>query len=217
MRSVCCGLFFLHMLAAGGYPGQAKSGHPRESPPRESPPLDVNLMVRTHNGQSVFQIGEMIELELLFTSTSPKKYLVSTSTFDRPDHIAVEPLSGWYDPLSIFFRLCPVLFDGGLVGTQALSPKPTIVGLLLNEWVRFKDPGEYQITVQSGRAGRKNAKRVLSLTSNRLSLRIVSATAQWQERTLRSALAVLDATGSATDLSWTQRRHDRRQPRSCGI
>jgi hypothetical protein len=85
-----------------------------------------------------------------------------------------------------------------------LSTAPFVFRLELNKWVRFDDPGEYQITIQSQRVGTANPKRLLTLNSNRLPLRIVPATTQWQEETLRNALTVLDQTAPATNLTWEQ-------------
>jgi len=178
-------MFLLHALATSGYSGQDRTP--------ESAPSDVNLTIRTHGGQSVFQIGATIELDLMFTSTIRKKYLVTEGyTLDR---IAVAPLSGWDHPRGDFNKLCPALSAVSTISsTQPLSAKPTTLGLTLNESVRFKDPGKYQITVQSQRVGTANPKRLLTLNSNRLSLTIVPATEQWQQQTLRNAVNVLDET-----------------------
>src|SRR5258708_3306879 len=167
-RRSCVALLLLYGLAAGAISGQ---GEVRRRP--ESTPADVNLTIRTRGGQSVFHIGETIELELSFTSTAPRKYVVDASTFyDRrfsPDRIAVTPLSGWDDPLADFYRLCSVFFEGGLVNTNGSSAEPTVVNLELNEWIRFNNPGEYQISVQSQRPRTRTPKRLLTLNSNRLS------------------------------------------------
>ena len=92
-------------------------------------------------------------------------------------------------------------FMSVLGGTLPLSRKPIIVSLTLNDWVRFKDPGQYQIAVESQRVGTANPKRFLTLNSNRLPITIVLPTPQWQEETLRNAIAVLDATASTADLA----------------
>jgi hypothetical protein len=200
-RSVCCILFFLHTLATAGYSAQAKSG---PGPGPEYSPEDALLTIRTHSGQSVFHIGEMIELDLAFTSSAPQKYSVDASVFERPftpDNIAVTPRAGWEDPIGAFYKLCPVLYEGGLQNDLTLSPQPTIVSIELNKWFRFERPGEFEIKVDSGRVSSPNGRsgRIV-LSSNRLPIRIIPATAQWQDETLRNALEVLDQTG--TDTFW---------------
>ena len=199
-HSVCCALFLLLAFSSAGYSGQVKSG---PSTGTEYSPEDALLTIRTHTGQSVFHIGEMIELDLAFTSPAPEKYSVDASTFDRsfsPDHVTVTPRAGREDPLGAFYRLCPVAYQGGLQNDLTLSPKPTIVPIVSNDWFRFEKPGEYEIHVDSGRVSQVGGRsgRDLILSSNRLPIRIIPATVQWQDETLRNALAVLDQTGTDT-------------------
>jgi hypothetical protein len=111
-------------------------------------------------------------------------------------------LCGWDDALGDFNQLCPQLSAVSFIQTTpSLSPKSIILNLKLNDWVRFKDPGQYQITAQSQRAATANPTRLLTLNSNRLPITIVPANPQWQEQTLRNAVAVLDATASTLDLT----------------
>ena len=198
-RSFCIGLFLLNALPAGVYSGQVQRG---DGP--ESSPSDVKLT--------------MIEFDLLFTSTARKKYLVIDSNAAPPfatERIAVAPLSGWDNPLVDINGLCPgVTIWSVMSSAPDLSAKPFVLDLELNKWIRFKDPGEYQISIQSQRAGRRNPRRFLTLKSNRLSLTIASATTQWQEETLKSAVRVLDETGSAADLTWDQRKARAGSPNS---
>ncbi len=203
-RSFCI-LFVLSALTARGYAGQAQQdGGP------ESSPSDIKLKIRTRSGQSVFQIGETIELELSFTSTDRKKYLVYDSNEAQPfptERIAAAPLLGWDNPLVDINQLCPtIIIQSILSSTNFLSAKQFVLGLELNQWIRFKAPGEYQIAVQSQRAFMRNPKRLLTLRSNRLSLTIVPPETHWQEQTLNSAVSVLDKTDSAADLTWEQRQ-----------
>ena len=73
---------------------------------------------------------------------------------------------------------------------------------MLNEWFRFEKPGGYEIHVDSDRVsqvgGTPRSGRDLILSSNRLPIRIIPATPQWQDETLRNALAVLDQTSTDT-------------------
>jgi len=199
VRCSCLVLFLLHLFATGGYSGQAQSG---PNPGPEYSPEDALLTIRTHTGQSVFHIGEMIELDLAFTSTAPQKYSLDAAHFERPfgvDNITVTPRLGWEDPFGAFYKLCPVMYEGGLQNILTLSKQPTIVPIVLNDWFRFERPGEYEIKVDSGRVSSPNGRsgRIV-LSSNRLPIRIIPATAQWQEETLKNAFAVLDQTGTDT-------------------
>lgn len=194
MRRSCLVLFLLQALAAAGYssPAQPVRGS-------ESAPSDLKLTIRTHGGRSVFQIGETIGLELLFSSTTPKKYLIDIASYPL-DRAAVAPLSGWDNPLGDFHRLCPAMTAVSVLGgTLPLSRKPMTLSLTLNDSVRFKDPGQYQITVESQRVGIAKTKTLLTISSNRLPITITPAAEQWQEQTLTNAVRVLDLTASAAD------------------
>ena len=194
MRSIAIALSALLALAAGGQAAQS-------DPPQPSIPPDVKLKVRTKGGQTTFQLGEVIPLELEFTSTAPKKYRLDMATYDRSgrlgeDSFAVKPDSGWDDPLFLYFHAYQGFIGGGLRGSATLSAEPTLVTRELNEWVRFQTPGEYRVTVASTRVskldGQPNATW-LSVISNELSLTIVPAAPKWQQETLRHAVEVLDA------------------------
>ena len=47
------------------------------------PSLDPQLTVTIRNNQSSFHIGEIISLDLAFTSSSPNTYQLDTATYDR--------------------------------------------------------------------------------------------------------------------------------------
>ena len=172
---------------------------------RPSAAPDIRLTVRTKGDQTLFRIGEVIRLELAFTSTTPKKYQLDMASYDRSGRLreesfAVEPESGWDDPLYLYYHAYQGFFGGGLRGMKVLSAEPTALNLELNEWVRFQTPGKYRVTLTSGRATRLDrefGQNAVTLTSNELVLNIVPAPPQWQQETLQHALAVLDAKPAA--------------------
>ena len=64
---------------------------------------DVNLTVHTRGNESTFQVGQVIELELSFTSAKPKAYQIDMATYDRSGRLnaetfAIKPAAGWEDP-----------------------------------------------------------------------------------------------------------------------
>src|SRR5579872_2757429 len=88
-------------FAIVSYAAQCISG---QSP--ESAPSDIHLSVRTHGGQLVFRVGEVIPLELSFSSAAPKTYQLDMATYDRSgrlnaERFTVQPTSGWRDPLDL--------------------------------------------------------------------------------------------------------------------
>ena len=162
-------------------------------------PEGVKLTARTKGDQTVFHIGELIPLELSFTSSSVNTYQIDTASYDRSGRLGmesfkVEPNSGWDDPLALYFESYSGFIGGGLRGFQKLSTQPSVIHRALNEWVRFNQPGRYRIVVASSRVGRADPtfwSHPMEVQSEGLWLTIVPATAEWQESTLERARAVL--------------------------
>jgi hypothetical protein len=84
----------------------------------QSTDANVKLAIHTRGDQSTFRIGEVIPLELSFSSTTPDKYRIDMASYDRSgrlnaDRFLVEPSSGWDDPLNLYIRSYGVWFGGG--------------------------------------------------------------------------------------------------------
>lgn len=169
-----------------------------------SPP-DLRFEIHTRNDQDTFRIGEVIPLELRFSSTSKQKHELDMATYDRSGRLNsekfdVQPRTGWTDPLRIYFRAYKAFVGGGVRGSHTLSAKPTIIELELNEWVRFEQPGQYHISVVSSRLGAATGPSSFSAprqsgiaASNELELTIIAAEPLRQAQTLARATVVLDS------------------------
>jgi hypothetical protein len=149
-------------------------------------PKGVKLTVRTKGDQTIFHIGELIPLELSFTSAPENNYQINTASYDRSGRLGVEsyqvePNTGWDDPLALYFQSYGGLSGGGLSGFQKLSEQPAVIHRALNEWVRFNQPGRYRVVVTSSRVSR--------VGSESLWLTIIPATPEWQAATLEDALS----------------------------
>lgn len=162
---------------------------------------DVRLEIQSPAGQTTFQVGEVIPLELVFTSAVPTVYSLSLPIWDRSgrvdvDHFEVEPKTGWSDPLAAHFHAMPAILAGGPLSFRELSFSPEKVDITLNEWVRFEASGKYTVKVRSGRVFAKEASpaEVFEIESKPLPLRIMQASEEWQEKTLQNATEVLDST-----------------------
>jgi len=172
--------------------------------PSQSAPVpsrDPQLTLTIRNSQSNFRIGEIIPLDLAFTSATPNTYQLDTATYDRSgrlneDQFIVEPKSGFDDPLQLYFHAYKGFMMGGLRGYKSLSTTPATVHADLNEWVRFKAPGQYRLTVVSSRVSRVGSNEFgnPSVTSNSVTLTILPPTKEWQDATLKSAIQFLDST-----------------------
>ncbi len=163
-----------------------------QSPDSES----VKLTVRTKGDQTIFHIGELIPLELSFTSASENHYQINTASYDRSGRLGVEsyqvePSTGWDDPLALYFRSYGGTIGGGLSGFQKLSEQPAVIHRALNEWVRFNQSGRYHVAVTSSRVSRVGAEflsKPKEVPSDGLWLTIIPATPEWQAATLAEAL-----------------------------
>jgi hypothetical protein len=165
------------------------------------PSRDLQLTVTLRNNQSSFHIGEIIPLDLAFTSPTPNAYQLDMATYDRSgrlneDQFVVSPNNGSDDPLQLYFRAYKGFMAGGLRGFKGLSTTPATIHADLNEWVRFKAPGQYRLTVISNRVSKVGSNEFgnPTVTSNSVTLTILTATKEWQDTTLKSAIQTLDST-----------------------
>ena len=202
-------------------------GHAQSQPSPEVGP-DVRLEVRTRGNQSIFRIGEIIPLELRFSSTVESKYLLEMRTADRSGRIsadtyAVEPRSGWRDSLGDYFRTGAFMAGGIGPVDRMLTADPITIAADLNEWVRFDRPGQYRVAVTSRRVTIPNLRRYelkpdgsvglsgnapLAVVSNPVLLTVIAPPPEWQQTTLRAALAELGEPVSAPPGAYTPARRD---------
>src|ERR1700690_1358256 len=90
-----------------------------------APTRDPQLTVTVRNNQSSFHIGEIIPLDLAFTSSTPNAYQLDMATYDRSgrlneDQFVVDPSNGSDDPLQLYFRAYKGFMAGGLRGYKSL-------------------------------------------------------------------------------------------------
>jgi hypothetical protein len=161
----------------------------------EAPQLDVSTK------STRYRIGELIPLELSFSSRIPKRYQINMARYDRSgrmsyEHFVVSPGGGTRDPVAVYFNAMTVFFGGGLTSFDFLSSKPTLIELNLNEWVRFDKTGTYEVKVISNRvsdvqAGDNPLCHPLEVQSNTITLQVVPADAAWQRAQFAQAVAQL--------------------------
>jgi len=94
-------------------------------------PTDVSLRIRTKNDQAVFQMGEIIPLELSFTSSSPGKYQLSMANYGRSgrmfyEKFQVSPQANWRDPLVVYYSTVGGYIGGGIFSSVDLSQSPAL-------------------------------------------------------------------------------------------
>ncbi len=173
----------------------------------------VKLTVRTLGDQTTFHIGELIPLELSFTSETPDTFQINNASYDRSGRLGlesfqVEPNSGWDDPLAGYFSAYGGFIGGGLFNYQKLSTQPAVIHQFLNEWVRFNQPGRYHVAVTSMRVSRIGADSLnqpKEVPSAELWLTIIPAIPDWQAATLEQARAVFASQKNSPDAIATLR------------
>src|SRR4030095_1874153 len=159
---------------------------------------NVRLDFSVAGSRSEFHLGETIPLQLAFSSTVKDRYQLNMAQYDRSGRMNYEtfvltPAGGAVDPLPTYSDF----MMGGLTSFQFLTSQPWELKLNLNEWLRFTKPGEYRLTIFSSRVGVPNSSSrtgaPLRARSNEIRLRIVSATALWQQEVFKKAVVALNA------------------------
>jgi len=89
------------------------------------------------SNQREFHIGEIIPLQLSFSSIIKDRYQINMAQYDRSgrmnyEHFIISPAEGAVDPLPTYTGGM-----GGLTGFGFLSSEPWTIKLNLNEWVRI--------------------------------------------------------------------------------
>ena len=208
-------LLFLPLVASA-------LAQPTETPsptPEPTPPIDprVHLRVKFPTSQHEFHTGEVIPIQLFFSSDAQKTFEVDEATYDRSgrmdyEHFTITPAKGWLDPIpAAAFSIA----GGATTNIEYLTRKPWGIQLNLNEWVRFDEAGEYTLTVFSNRLSVFNGANqygssAVTAKSNQIRFKIVPADPVWQKRTLEKAIAALkkpNASLDDEDAAWSVLRY----------
>lgn len=171
-------------------------------------PEGLTFTLGLKDKQKQFHVGEIIRLELSFSSALPDTYAFSTASYDRSgrldiDGFVVNKPEDVTNPLDDYYRSGLFIFmGGGLSSSLSLGKEPQTISCDLNEWVRFDKPGKYRLYVVSGRVSKgkpyHSGSKVVLPASNIIEFEIVPADPEWERKTLSEARAVLD-TGEAKE------------------
>jgi hypothetical protein len=189
----------------------------------ERRPQGVHFVITAPKTEFFF--SEVIPLELKFTSGRPRTFLADSRLYDRvgrmnyteefvvvPGALSEDPLQGLPGGQGAMGGL-----SGGLV---LLSEKLFVVERVLNEWVRFRKPGEYRVYILSRRVSqiqdrgrsdyylqRYERGQAVELASNILTLKIRAAPTTWMREQLAGAKRILDAPSAPNDQMAKERLH----------
>jgi len=145
------------------------------------PRTDVTLKIALKGGQSVYREGEIIPLDLSFTSSAIAFLpLDSNSSAFCLSPQGNEPLQDYYLGLRPAASAAP----GNLLGAEHnVEGTSYVVQVELNEW-RSIPPGRYFLRV---------VNHAVAAASNEIKFQVITASQEWQSSQLASALAILDA------------------------
>jgi hypothetical protein len=168
--------------------------------PQPQPDSPIRLTLRLTDGRLQFRPGEIIPIELEFSSATGKRFTVDGATYDRSgrltiDEFVIDRIDDVSDPMLDYFGSIGGFIGGGLRGMGVLGDKPFTVKLELNEWFRFDEPGTYTLAVKSRRVTDESVmpQAVVPVQSNTVSFEILPRDAAWEASALEGARRLIDA------------------------
>lgn len=160
----------------------------------------IHLRLRLTVPAARFHQGELIPLELAYTSDIPKRYQITTSLQrfcgnDPPVQFVLRPAAATHDPEKLYWAS-----NGGgcagdiLSGIGPLSQTPVTVPALLNDLVAIDRAGIYRLYAVSHQiCDLGKAQPVpLEIRSNPIQFEVVPADPAWQRAQLDHIRQVLD-------------------------
>jgi hypothetical protein len=166
--------------------GQSK---PSLASPDTSKPK-VNLQLRIDEGRTSFHIGEIVPIELIYSSSESTKVLFGEDCMGHGTYKFRATPDSFIDRVS---ELDAAGFGGGMgmnchgfrPDAKDLSKKPYVISLILNNWFRMETAGHYKIAVTAHRSG-------FPVTSDPVDLEILPPDPDWEKLTLAHAIALMD-------------------------
>jgi len=167
----------------------------------------LKMDFRTTTGSTVFHIGEVIPIQVSFSSTKLHRYLAPCNLFWHPGfgfphcyfatpwQFSITPAQGWQDRSS---DLIPFM-EGGPefdVATRNLTREPVLNLETLSDLFRFSQPGEYKVnlTVEIALDDQKlhkpgdGPKPKAVTVSRELVIHIVPVETVWEQEVIRKGV-----------------------------
>ena len=160
-------------------------------------PDSASFTIRFSQPATQFHVGETIPIDLLFSSSLPDTFGLSTRSYDRSGRLDEEKFHvspQGRDPLHLYYEFAGI-FGGGLGGNVTLANEPHVLHADLNEWVALDHPGHYTLYVTTDRVfwqQEDDRNRPIELRSNSLDFDVVAADPAWLQQPLFKAQSILD-------------------------
>jgi len=163
----------------------------------------ASLTIRLLEGPSRFHVGEVIRLEMSFTTSTASAYDLNTRNYDRSGRLDMEQFHltpAGRDPLERYYSIGGFM-GGGIGGSEELTSNPRILLADLNEWVAIDAPGHYSLFITSTRVSRRGETRSepVKLQSNTVEIDVIAADPAWQQQTFISAVTTLNMESSTPE------------------
>ena len=166
-------------------------------------PSDVHVKLSLAENKTVYRIGEPIKLVMEFTADREGYEVEVSSDRDGPplDTIAVSPEMGvtqWFAEFTDnrYFGRC-------VISRDKLS-SPRRLEIVLNDSLRFDNPGRYTLSIKTRRITRnstdfRQASEPLSLSTNVISFELQSMSEADEAKEVKRLSDLLDSTRSSRD------------------
>jgi hypothetical protein len=154
-------------------------------------PGPVKLELRFGSGQSQFHLGEVIPVELKFSSSEHRKYSVGEDCGPRQSYQFHAPPQ--FRDRAGEMEAAEMMDFGNCHGfSWEIDPaaEPLIVKEVLNEWFRIDTPGKYRISATSNRLG-------FPIDSDAVELEILPSDPAWEQLELQRAISLIAQSGGA--------------------
>ena len=152
-------------------------------------PGPVKLELRFGSGQSQFHLGEVIPVELKFSSSEHRKYSMGEDCTPRQSYLFHAPPE--FRDRQAEMDAAQMMDIGNCHGfSSEVDPAetPIVINKVLNEWFRIDTPGKYRISATSNRLG-------FPIDSDAAELEILPGDPAWQESELQRAISLIARSG----------------------
>ena len=128
------------LLAVAIAPSASLSAQSKEPVAGNAP----SVRLETHNGKTMFYLGEPIRLDLIFENDTGTPFMLNTTVYgDLSEKVEITPAKGWFVWQTQ---------SGHDYSTQAkLGDAPVRIPVDLDEGFVFREPGEYRVHVTTAR------------------------------------------------------------------